>query len=403
FRPDGIAYLLILIGEALLNKPKLCEKNGNLRQPTQSTFNELASTLFRDVFKKNLQLQQKAKQLDAQVQKKHLNHLSLNKVQIFWRSTVSSKYSSYVYSISEEYFKDALKTPFTTRLDELGDIARLNYAITQIIIGGEDNLDEGPETILEIKRKQIITENNQFFKVSQLTMQAIDDLVMAFGLKPKSLIDNDLLALENKVLFENINIIMIGNVAINCEYIKSVSNASQQLEAFCELSNMQIILTQKEFTEKIKDLFINESLTDKIQRIMINDGINNNNINDWFNEHFCKQQWILSEIHLPILSYIFKVEIHICSIEINSIYGRVFVEHSHNTFDSSSIFVVLDDKKNIICLFRTCELKLNYLLDQLRLVKDNQSKIRLYHQIALYYRLNAEYYETIHRLKALPM
>ncbi|CAF1671321.1 unnamed protein product, partial [Adineta ricciae] len=190
FRPDGIAYLLILIGEALLNKPKLTapeskDKNASLRQPTQSTFHELASILFRDVFKKSLPLQDKAKQLDAQVQKKHLDNLTLNKLQYFWRSMVSSKYSSYVYSIPEEYFKDALKTPFTTRLDELGDIARLNYAITQIIIGGVDNLDESQETILEIKRKKIVTENNQFFQVSQLTMQAIDDLIMAFGLTPK--------------------------------------------------------------------------------------------------------------------------------------------------------------------------------------------------------------------------
>ncbi|UJR12180.1 hypothetical protein I4U23_016357 [Adineta vaga] len=142
-------------------------------------------------------------------------------------------------------------------------------------------------------------------------------------------------------------------------------------------------------------------MKDKIQCMMINDGIDN--INNWINEHFCKQQWILSEIHLPILSHIFNVEIHICSVGIHSNYGRVFVEHSNHTFDSSSIFVVLNDEKNIICLFKICELKLNYLLDQLHLVQDIQSKIRLYHQIVLYYRLKAEYYETIHRLKALPM
>ncbi|CAF1328194.1 unnamed protein product [Adineta ricciae] len=417
FRPDGIAYLLILIGEALLNKPKLLapeskNENASLRQPTQSTFNELASNLFRDVFQKSSQLQDKAKQLDAEVQQKHLGNLTLNKFQYFWRSVVSSKYSSYVYSIPEEYFNDALKTPFITRLDELADIARLNYAIVQIIIGGVDNLDESQETILEIKRKKIVTENNQFFQVSQLTMQAIDDLIMAFGLTPKPLVDQNLLALENKFLYENIHMMMDGNVAINCENVKSVSNASQVLEAFGELCDMKIILSQREFTDKVLDLYTksgDEALRTSIEHMMISDDIPNQDIIDWFEKYPDRQEWVLCDKHLPILSYLFNTEIRICSIEINSIYGRVFVEQRNvNTNQPilsfhSSIFVVLDDKQKIICLFKICELKLNYLFDQLRLSRDMPSEIRIYHQIALHYRLKAEHYEHIHRLKALPM
>ncbi|CAF1296366.1 unnamed protein product [Adineta ricciae] len=116
-----------------------------------------------------------------------------------------------------------MKTPFTTRLEELGDIVRLICAIIQIIIGDVDNLDESQKNILELKRRQIVTKNNKSFQVSQLTMQTIGDLVTIFGLIPKFLVDNDLIALENKFLRENISIMLVGNITINCEYIESIS------------------------------------------------------------------------------------------------------------------------------------------------------------------------------------
>ncbi|CAF1044455.1 unnamed protein product [Adineta ricciae] len=172
---------------------------------------------------KEYQLENKAKRLDEQVQKKHLDYSNLNKFQYLQRSTISLKYSSYVYSISEEYFSATMKTPFTTRLEELGDIVRLICAIIQIIIGDVDNLDESQKNILELKRRQIVTKNNKSFQVSQLTMQTIGDLVTIFGLIPKFLVDNDLIALENKFLRENISIMLVGNITINCEYIESIS------------------------------------------------------------------------------------------------------------------------------------------------------------------------------------
>ncbi|CAF1573799.1 unnamed protein product [Adineta ricciae] len=205
---------------------------------------------------------------------------------------------------------------------------------------------------------------------------------------------------------------MDGNVAINCENVKSVSNASQVLEAFGELCDMKIILSQREFTDKVLDLYTksgDEALRTSIEHMMISDDIPNQDIIDWFEKYPDRQEWVLCDKHLPILSYLFNTEIRICSIEINSIYGRVFVEQRNvNTNQPilsfhSSIFVVLDDKQKIICLFKICELKLNYLFDQLRLSRDMPSEIRIYHQIALHYRLKAEHYEHIHRLKALPM
>ena len=47
---------------------------------------------------------------------------------------------------------------------------------------------------------------------------------MVFDLIPKSLVDNDLIDLENKFLRENINIMLVGNVKINCEYVENISS-----------------------------------------------------------------------------------------------------------------------------------------------------------------------------------
>ncbi|CAF0996965.1 unnamed protein product [Adineta steineri] len=141
FRPDGTAYLLILIGEALLKRPQFRKDRTDLCQPTQSLLNEFASQLFSKVFQAKSLLQDKAKELDDKVKKKQLERAEARTAILsnYWWE-IMALHSSYTDSIPKEYFSDALNTPFSSRLEELGKIARLNCAIVQIIIGSSDNL-----------------------------------------------------------------------------------------------------------------------------------------------------------------------------------------------------------------------------------------------------------------------
>jgi predicted acylesterase/phospholipase RssA len=412
FRPDGIAYLLNLIGEALLNKPQLkCRENkdSSLRQPLQSTMNELALNLFSEIFSASSQLKVKAEELDQQVKNKTLANNEMNKFHRFMRSITFTLYSSYAYSIPKEYFTDALLTPFATRLEELGNIARLNYAIVNIIIGGGDNFEESQNAILEIKRKQSVTANHQFHKVPQTMIQAIDDLLMAFGLIPKEWVDPELLSIECNIKLESIKNVLIGSVVVTCQNVTATSYASQQLKTMCDLSDSPVAATQTEFVEKVKQLYQSNVGQRKSNKVLVDMMIadNENDISIWSNNHIYAEKWVLSIAHLPILAKFFGTHIRSCLITTNSRYGHIFVSNDKITDENmcfnSNIFVVLDsDQKKIIGMFKTADMKLNYLYTQLSMARTNLLKCDLYRQIATAHRLSAEFHEQVHRLRALP-
>lgn len=411
FRPDGIAYLLNLIGEALLNKPILkCResKDSSHRQPLQSTMNELALNLFSEIFSASSQLKTKARELDEQVKKTTLTDNKINEARRYMRSITTMLYSSYVYSIPKEYFTDALLTPFTTRLEELSNIARLNYAITNIIIGGLDNFDESQATIFEIKRKQAVTTNRQFYTISRTMIQALDDLLMAFGIIPKELVDTELSSLEYNVALENIKNVMIGSVVVHCKNVTATPSASDQLKTLCDLCNPPVTITQREFVEKVVQLYQSNVKQGKSNEILLNmvRADDEQDIFAWSANHSCAQKWNLSIVHLPVLAQIFDIHICSCLITTNSTYGYIFISNDEivdeNTCFNPNIFVILDNDRNkIVGMFKTADMKLSYLHTQLSMTENNQLRIDLYRQIATTHRLRAELYERIHRLQAL--
>lgn len=132
FRPDGIAYLLILIGERLMNGPMLFAENHTNRLDPRSA-NVEAAKLFREVFS-NAALQERALFLDRKVKQVKLEDRAKYVRKLF------QSFTGTVYSILKEYFDDAVTTPFTTRLAELSQIARLNYVISHLIEDDQENL-----------------------------------------------------------------------------------------------------------------------------------------------------------------------------------------------------------------------------------------------------------------------
>ena len=56
-----------------------------------------------------------------------------------------------LYSIPKEYLKAAEQAPFTARLEEISNIARMNFATCQIIIGDDDNLSRAKTVLNQVK------------------------------------------------------------------------------------------------------------------------------------------------------------------------------------------------------------------------------------------------------------
>ncbi|CAF0996983.1 unnamed protein product [Adineta steineri] len=262
--------------------------------------------------------------------------------------------------------------------------------------------------ILAVKQRRATSANNQFFIISETLEQALDDLLLAFGYLPLSNVNHELLTLENHILLENIKKVQINGILINCHCVKAVTNASKFFADLSELSfEQKIIINQENFVSKVKDIYEknnDSTLKLSIEKIMKND-INDNSIFNWEVCHAYAQNWVLSTIHLPLLSKIYNVTIHSCTIIQHPTEGRIFMtkEKIPIEYDTQRVFVVLnnDQQQHIIGLFTSCELRLNYLYNQLVLSDTVEFKISVYHQIALNHRLKAEHNEKNHHLKAL--
>jgi hypothetical protein len=126
FRPDGIAYLLILIGEALLSEKV------NLEDRAQKDFDGQAVTVFEATYRSKI-LNSKAKDLDDLIEKNRNRNKSwgyfvdLVEIIFFKRATSDEKL------ILKEYIEDSQEMTFSERLAETQNIAKINIALIRIM------------------------------------------------------------------------------------------------------------------------------------------------------------------------------------------------------------------------------------------------------------------------------
>ena len=165
FRPDGIAYFLVIMGEVLLNCPLQIEHT------PISSLREQASDIFRSVYSSQL-LHDAAEKIDGHVR------LGKDTSESWFRGLY--KFFSYTFEgVPDEYFSDAAEAPFTARLQEMQHTARINFALVQIILPGQDNIVLAKKTICEIN--ELIYRQYQYFSIAQHRIEAIEDLLCAIG------------------------------------------------------------------------------------------------------------------------------------------------------------------------------------------------------------------------------
>ncbi|CAF3918159.1 unnamed protein product [Rotaria magnacalcarata] len=409
FSPEGIAYLLVLLGEVLLSAPKLEPKEKekvlasmHVDLPTFSDFNYNATKVFEEVWI-NQDLLEQAQHIDKRI--KSMISLAQHK----YMKKVMAATLAYTYSVSRNYIKERLKISATDCLQELKNVAQINFAITQIVIGGTDNLNKSINIIKEIK-KNLTNENSEprMFQLADFRLQALSDLLIAFGY-------SDELSTERcAVSIKDIDLVLTDNQTFaHCQQI--IPFDDDEADEFALLDRVLygiLKLDNNRFAEDMskaydKNLGIVKSHATEIIRTE-----HFSSFIEWKNSLLTRKHSLTLQM-LPILSSIYNLIFKLCIVEQHCDHNHIFFP-TREIFDYSTnsnaaiIYAIIDEDKNakgdnlIKGVFVTCDVPLNYVYNQLDHVSDPKTRANLFNQIAIYYRQEAEETDKVHHLSALP-
>lgn len=160
FRPDGIGYLLNLIGEALISG--IVKIDGFTRTDLVSKAKDVYFGIL------NEKLENEAAILDKRITELRKKNLASR------FNEISDTFRLKDYSwIAKEHIKDAEKMPFKSRLEEVRNIAKLNIAIIRIMNGDKGDLEDAKNRIEDVRNS--VKNNNTFTFKTNLRLDAIED------------------------------------------------------------------------------------------------------------------------------------------------------------------------------------------------------------------------------------
>jgi predicted acylesterase/phospholipase RssA len=325
--------------------------------------------------------------------------------------------------VSRDYIKDSLVNPVLARLEELKNIAQINYAIAQMITGGTNNLQKSVNTIKGITEKSTrAKEEKKMFPMTEIRLQALTDLLAAFG-HPDTLISNrnepfygysNLPELESPILLTNIDKVLISDqVVSHCELI--VLFDDDDADEFVLLDKVLggiLKLDKSKFVNDVCQAYndgvepVKSCMKEIIRKELHLD------IKGWKNSFLIKKHSLTLE-YLPVLSKIYDLIFKLCTVTSHRDYNHVFlptgeVFHFSEGTTTATVYILMD-KMNTFRgnglmkgIFRSCDIPLNYIYNQLESVQDPKLKANLLSQIALHHRRQAEQIDKIHHLEALP-
>lgn len=330
---------------------------------------------------------------------------------------------AYAYSVPTSYIKESLLSPVMSRLEELKNIAQINYAISQIIIGGTGNLFKSVNTIREVKNKLMREKDEKkMFPIAEIRLHALSDLLAAFG-HPDDLPSNrnepfftepNYPELESSVFIKTIDKVLVDDQTIlHCEPIITFND--EEADQFALLDNVLrgiLKLDKKQFAESICEAYNNNIEPMKSWTEVIIAKSKAPSCEVWKNR-FLTEKCPLTFQYLPILSRRYNLIFKPCIVQVHRDGDHVFVHmgeivnFSQRT-TTASVYILIDqnssltDDKSIKGIFVSCDIPLNYIYNQLDSVYDPKLKANLYNQIAAYYQHEAEKIDKIHHLEALP-
>lgn len=422
FPPESIAYFLVLLGEVLLLAPELKPRDSLpaemcLELPSYSEFNYLATKVFEEVWI-NERLIARAHHIAEQIKSK----ISLAE-KVLLRS-VATTTLAYAYSVSKRYIEESLANPIMSRLEELKNIAQINYAISQIIIGGTGNLLKSVNTIREVKKKLIKEKDDKkMFPIAEIRLHALTDLLAAFEClddlpsdKTKPFYDSsDFPELEGSTYIRTIDKVLMKNQMISrCESV--ILFDDEEADEFVLLDQLLggvLKLDKRKFIEDVRESYNNnvQSVKSWAEKIIKKSGYPNFDV---WESSFKDNKYPLTSQHLPILSWRYNLIFEPCIVKIYRDSDHIYVPTDEtinfctDTTTAASVYILIDknnnssDDKLIKGIFVICDIPLNYIYNQLESAYDRKQKANLFNQIAVHYEHQAQEIDKTHHLEALP-
>ena len=161
FKPDGIAYLLNVIGEVLCS--------GQAKIPNRSTEDVKNIGMAALFGVSNKILEEAAKKLDDKVTESRKNsYLKFNSL----FAKIQLKVSSYLPS---EFFEEENYIPFKARYEEMNNIAKMNIAIIKILRQKDDEFTIVREILKDVKKS--IEGKFQFVSSLNLRLGLLEDFI----------------------------------------------------------------------------------------------------------------------------------------------------------------------------------------------------------------------------------
>ncbi|CAG8519990.1 22075_t:CDS:2 [Cetraspora pellucida] len=216
FRSDGIAYLLVVLGE-VLGSGKI-----NIEGVTHAVLKADAKKLFRMALDE--ELVKEAEELDKCTSQ--LRQTNLGSLERYLKSTCG-KIKDFVLSeertrLALEYLQDSQEMPFFSRLEEVRNIAKINIAILNIIEYDDDAYKEAKQTVEEVRKS--VKENYQFIIKSKLRLEVLEDFLWVINGEDLSDSNGDLSEPSNTSLLITFNTTMKTDPKLDDKYINYLNN-----------------------------------------------------------------------------------------------------------------------------------------------------------------------------------
>jgi len=185
FRPDGIAYLLNLIGEALNSgKVKIPDMGpSDLEGKAKEAFTGTCDKVLAETAEA---IDKKIYQITLGLRNKKWNQFQ-SEVLLNDNSKIAENYVQTHSRIIPEYIDDSQSFHIRSRLTEMVNIAKMNIAIIRILNGNEVEENLGINLIQEVQAS--INNNYQFVTKATRRLKALEDFLWVIC--QKSMTNND--------------------------------------------------------------------------------------------------------------------------------------------------------------------------------------------------------------------
>lgn len=253
FRPDGIAYILNIVAEALCSGG--CKGEGVSMSNTESHLKSEARRIYNTIIY-NTELLNKAYELDDLIIKNSI----ADQVRGFFanlrgKDTYTGKM---INGMPASYYEEEEIAPFAARLEEMRNSARMNYAIMDIL-EGPSSTPHAAQLLYEIERSP--NSRFKYFEMSDHRLNTIEDLIHAFKVGVIRQSDGEVSSADVSNILVGSSMVEVESRTDNCTGTICVGDVLRELgytlKTQSVIQRLQMFLdndaTRRKYLDKSKD------------------------------------------------------------------------------------------------------------------------------------------------------